>query len=141
MIKGGNFGPISHNAMDNVTYGPTGKEFVASSCSITTDHQVIECNTAVGGGFKLKWVVNVDGQASTQPTTYYALPVVTKLVPPAYTRSVGNDTVLIHGANFATDALLESVTYGWSGNEYTCHSARVQKPHKNVQQQQSLNEI
>eukprot|EP00937_MAST-01D_sp_MAST-1D-sp2_P000675 g675.t1 len=131
VIKGGNFGPASLNNLQSVTYGQTGKEFVAKSCKITVDHETVVCNTAVGGGFKLKWIVNVDEQASTQPTTYYALPIVESLSGKGSkdARSLGNDTVVIHGQNFATDALLESVTYGWSGTEYTCHSAKLQEDH------------
>jgi hypothetical protein len=135
-IKGGNFGTQSMGRLDNVTYGPTGTEFTALNCTVAQSHLMIACNTAPGGGAGLKWVVNVDNQRSTQPTTNYAPPAVAALAGVGATaaRSVGGDVVVLTGTNFATQAQLGAVTYGWSGppGEYQAADCNVSVPHQEL---------
>ena len=47
------------------------------TCSITTDHEVITCRTAIGAGANLEWSVVISGQQSSNPVTSYAVPTVT----------------------------------------------------------------
>jgi hypothetical protein len=137
-IKGGNFGTQDMARINNVTYGKDGKEFVASGCTITEAHKTIECDTGVGAGAGLKWLVTVDEQRSSQPTTGYGLPNITEITMvagggPAHSlQSQGAEWVYIDGHNFGTDALLDSVTYGWTGVEYTAQNCTVAVPHRRV---------
>ena len=66
-----------------VTYGPSGVEFTATGCFVSSDHVAITCVTVPGTGRKLKWAVNVGGQLSTlsTATSSYASPNITSVAP------------------------------------------------------------
>jgi hypothetical protein len=138
VIRGGNFGTQDMARINNVTYGKHGKEFIASGCTITEAHKTIECDTGEGAGSGLKWLVTVDEQRSSQPTTNYGLPNITAISMvsgggPAHSlQSQGAEWVHIDGYNFGTDTLLDSVTYGWTGVEYTARNCTLVTDHRRI---------
>ncbi|RYY32008.1 hypothetical protein EON62_05930, partial [archaeon] len=85
-----------------VTYGPTGREFMARNCSLSTNHTVIRCLTRPGVGRGLSWLVTVGEQvsAAASVTTSYAVPNITSVLPTNFTTRGGVDLV-ITGTNFA----------------------------------------
>lgn len=115
IVEGSQFGTVDANAVNGVTYGPSGVEYVARECNVTKDHAEITCITSPGVGSALRWVVNIDGQLSQTPTTSYAPPNITGVVVlPAnaswqpYDASLrsslasteGGQQVIIRGTNF-----------------------------------------
>jgi hypothetical protein len=81
ILHGQDFGPASANAISAVTYGDDGKEFVACAlghdedfdkdchCDIVSSHDTINCTTVDGAGAGHRWILTIDGQDSTAPTT------------------------------------------------------------------------
>lgn len=47
-----------------------------TSCSFLTPHSAITCMTSPGAGANLKWTMTVAGQASRDPFTFYASPLI-----------------------------------------------------------------
>ena len=78
-IVGDNFGTIVASAVSSVTYGRAGTEFIGRQCNVTKDQTEISCYTSPGAGTSLKWIVTIDGQQSTTPTTNYKRPLVTNI--------------------------------------------------------------
>ena len=143
-IHGRNFG-VQPDAIQAISYtAPAiGATFVvdAAACAITTEHEVIECRTAVGAGGELEWRVIISGQASTNPITAYAVPTVTSITGAddvvTAARTDGGQNVTLHGANFGPPAgavlpdgstpgpFLEAVSYGKTGTEYVATQFEV----------------
>ena len=78
-IVGDNFGTIAASAVTSVTYGRAGTEFLGRECNVTRDQTEISCFTSPGAGTSLKWIVTIDGQQSTTPTTNYRRPSVNNI--------------------------------------------------------------
>ncbi|GLE01990.1 hypothetical protein PINS_up010828 [Pythium insidiosum] len=99
-LRGGNFGPSSI-AIERVTYGPSGREFIVSDI-VRHDDAVIVCRTVAGVGTQLSWIVLVGGQESTASaaTTSYAAPQIRSIVP-LDASTDGTTLVTVTGVNLA----------------------------------------
>eukprot|EP00937_MAST-01D_sp_MAST-1D-sp2_P001546 g1546.t1 len=100
LITGTNFGD-EKLAKDDVTYGLTGEEYVAT-CTVAEPHTALSCVTAPGWGRGLFWKVKIGGQQTLpdeRHTTSYAKPVILKVEggPP---RTSGGTVLTITGQNF-----------------------------------------
>jgi len=74
---------FSTNAfLGKISYGPSGNEYTATNCNVTTPHTAITCSTVPGTGRKLIWSITV-GNQTTRSTIYtsYAAPKITSLMP------------------------------------------------------------
>lgn len=131
-IFGRNFG-FDSGKIDSVTYGPSGTEYSALGCSISTAHTKIVCFTAPGAGVDHTWLVTVDGQVSTNPLTSYAPPVISALSPGWNLQPAGGQVIRILGENLGTDADLGEVTYGPSGTEFVAQSCHLATPHTEIE--------
>jgi hypothetical protein len=87
--------------LGTVTYGPSGYEYTASNCTVTTPHTAITCYYVPGTGRKLYWIVNVGGQQSliSPAATSYAGPNITSIEPPGGLTD-GGGIVTVTGSNF-----------------------------------------
>ena len=141
LIYGSNFGTIAQNALEKVTYGSNGTEYVpcasstTCSCTIVTDHTKINCTTVRGSGATQKWIVTINGQQSTSPTTSYAAPTITKLSGAGAINgsTSGGQNVTITGTEFGyMNSKLQSVKYGPSGSEWTAKSCSIVTPHTKI---------
>ncbi|GMH66617.1 hypothetical protein TL16_g04474 [Triparma laevis f. inornata] len=76
LVKGRDFGH-SQDKLEYITYGPSGTEYSASGCTLTS-HTEIQCKTSEGIGKDLRWLVAVDSQVSqlSDATTNYAAPEI-----------------------------------------------------------------
>jgi hypothetical protein len=83
-----------------VTYGPSGLEFAATGCFVSTPHYAITCYTVPGTGRSLKWMVTVGGQASllSPVASSYAAPNITSVSPSRCVTS-GGAAIVISGTN------------------------------------------
>jgi hypothetical protein len=130
-VHGFNFGPAALGNTINATYGMNGTELVAQDCEIVVDHEKLRCMTQDGAGAGHTWLVTVDGQMSTTPTTDYGEPAVFNITGPGSVEGsvYGGEEVLIHGENFGPPerqgAYLERVSYGPTGYEYTAVGCEV----------------
>lgn len=131
-ITGDNFGPAG-TPVGNVTYGPTGVEFTGRNCVLALPHTGITCATAPGAGRNLQWRVIVGNQVSTFPSTAYLPPVVLSFAGPGAVNAStdGGDVVVVTGLHFSTQAFLQGVTYGASGNEYAPNCS-ISVPHTQI---------
>ena len=123
LVLGGGFGP-KNGAPIYAFYGneEDPDEFYAGECYVSVKHSRAVCETAVGAGEGLSWILQVDGQNSTTELTNYGAPQVNSfsLGAGASSASVsalvsdGGDVLIIRGENFgaAGGGYLESVTYG-----------------------------
>ena len=109
--------------------------YSALACNITLPHSRIACLTVVGGGVGLQWSVVLAGQASTDPTTAYAPPVVTSIVWAAdgvtpvsggtAAAAAGGGVIMLRGSSFgppsssSRGALVSALSYGRTGGEYS----------------------
>jgi hypothetical protein len=135
-IAGENFGAKGAAKLDSVTYGKEGTEYTAKDCSVTSNDREIKCKTVPGAGTELKWIVTVDGQTSTLPTTSYGSPVVLGVEYPIESgknekiNPDGGEWFAIKGSNFGPQkpdsvsseqwkSYIDSVSYGPTGREYT----------------------
>lgn len=76
-LVGRNFGP-STSLLDQVTYGPSGREYEAQSCAVL-NHTTVQCTTVPGVGRRHRWIVTVEDQSSDpadSPSTSYAAPEI-----------------------------------------------------------------
>jgi hypothetical protein len=90
-------------------------------CVMSTPHKALTCGLRPGGGVGINWVVVVDRQVSTAPTTAFGLPAIATLTivggkPAASTD--GGDVVDIRGVNFGIPSLLQRISFGPTGTEY-----------------------
>lgn len=90
VLAGENFGPADERYSLEVTYGPSGRGYLAKDCVVSVPHFEITCYTQPGVGSALQWIVTVQGQASMtglqldgsmSPTTSYAPPRIDMLRP------------------------------------------------------------
>ena len=158
IIEGRNFGPASLSrtskdgvatvvplaSISKVTYGKHGTEYEVpvAQCSISTNHFFVTCKTVPGAGKGLKWFINIDGQQSITPSTYFGAPAITSIVGPslALLSTSGKETITLKGSNFGPSPLdagaltkspvtgldfLEKVTYGPNGIEYAASGCEV----------------
>ena len=134
VIVGNDFGNEDQDAIDMVTYGPTGVEYVATDgCTISLNHTQIMCYTVPGTGEGHVWTVTIATQVSTSPTTEYQIPRVTNFTGVSNTTDdigaadmAGGQYVVLTGENFgAGNKTLESVTYGPGGTEYDAEGCRI----------------
>jgi sugar lactone lactonase YvrE len=132
-ITGSNFGPIG-SPIDSVTYGVDGNDFIAANCGFSIAHTQLLCNTTVGAGSGLKWLVTIDGQISTVPSTDYAPPVITSVSGPGSVNAStdGGDIVILTGSYFSINKFLEKVTYGPKGTEFTARNCTVSRAHSEI---------
>jgi VCBS repeat-containing protein len=119
-IIGTNFGPTSPSYLDSVTYGRSGNEYTASSCSVIESSTQIRCLTVPGVGQNLKWIVTVRKQSSSPSLgkykngTSYQAPVLTSVVPPnGNTR--GQTKLSIYGSHFGVNDLSSSIIIQFNG--------------------------
>jgi hypothetical protein len=118
-------------AADPATTIISNVSYTASPCTITQAHTQLTCTTAEGAGRLFQWLVTLDGQVSTQPTTSYAAPVITAItyadgVTPVAAADVnGGERVVLTGGFYGPTSyggtglpLVQRVTYGLSGTEY-----------------------
>jgi len=125
-ITGRYFG--SHqNYLDFVTYGPSGVEYTARKCTITTLHTVIKCTIAPGTGRRLRWIVSIRGQLSkpSAQTTSYASPTFLMMSVTKGGTSGTNDVALV-GYNLlgsgSSNILIAFNPYGLSGDNAVINS-------------------
>jgi hypothetical protein len=132
-ITGSNFGPIG-SPIDSVTYGVDGNDFTAANCGFSIAHTQLLCNTTVGAGSGLKWLVTIDGQISTVPSTDYAPPVITSITGAGSVNAStdGGDVVILTGNYFSINTWLEKVTYGPKGTEFTARNCTVTRAHSEI---------
>jgi hypothetical protein len=132
-ITGSNFGPIG-SPIDSVTYGVDGNDFTAANCGFSIAHTQLLCNTTVGAGSGLKWLVTIDGQISTVPSTDYAPPVITSITGAGSVNAStdGGDLVILTGSYFSINKFLEKVTYGPKGTEFTARNCTVTRAHSEI---------
>ena len=144
-ITGRNFGTTTrfdskYASSDNViTYGECvsynvsgvessclARKYTAVGCRVPAGsmHEEIQCDTAEGDGAGQKWLLKIDGQYSTSPTTSYKPPEIDSLsgVGALGANTHGGDPVTITGDNFGPVLNIDDkVTYGPSGSEYVAH--------------------
>jgi len=132
-ITGANFGPVG-SPIDSVTYGVDGNDFTAVNCGFSIAHTQLLCNTTVGAGSGLKWLVKIDGQISTVPSTDYAPPVITSVSGSGSVNAStdGGDIVILTGSYFSINKFLEKVTYGPKGTEFTARNCTVTRAHSEI---------
>jgi hypothetical protein len=132
-ITGSNFGPIG-SPIDSVTYGVDGNDFLGANCGFAIAHTQLLCNTTVGAGSGLKWLVTIDGQISTVPSTDYAPPIITSVSGPGSINAStdGGDIVILTGSYFSVNKWLEKVTYGPKGTEFTARNCTVTRSHTEI---------
>ena len=110
-LHGSNFGPASLSrtstggvtttvplsSISKVTYGKSGVEYEVpvAKCSITKDHFFVTCKTVPGAGKGLKWFINIDGQESITPSTYFGAPEITSITGPTKLSTSGKETITI----------------------------------------------
>jgi hypothetical protein len=80
------------------------------NCSVSTKHTAINCNNKIldisKGRTNFKWQVEVDGIVSveTSSTVSYDAPTITSLQNHTNLKTVGNELVILNGANFGPTA-------------------------------------
>jgi hypothetical protein len=133
VVFGMNFGPIG-SPLDSISYGVDGNDFLAANCVTSVAHYELTCLTVVGAGAQLKWLVQIDGQLNTDPSTDYSPPLITGISGPGAfnAHTDGGDNVIITGTNFATNEWLTSVTYGQSGTENKAVDCQVTVNHTEI---------
>ena len=136
VIDGANFGPAGHNDGLQVVYGRDSQQqrYTATGCTIVSQTK-INCNTAPGIGFSLKWIVTVASQISgrSSDATAYLEPLLTGLSGAAVdgtSPSNGGMAITLTGNYFGPDGNDPNdvtVKYGRAGNlnEYTARSCSV----------------
>jgi hypothetical protein len=149
IITGTNFGPNDAytNANIQASYGVKLQNSVntisnivwtAVNCQVSVSHTEANCKTSPGAGRALSWSLVIGGQASVVPTTNYAPPSITgiSLQVSKNDSSVifeapvsGGSFANIVGSNFGVSnyqnkgPLVQFVTYGLNGNEYSVPAA------------------
>lgn len=108
LISGANYGLVAfRGATLGASYGPTGTEYTAVDCRVTTDNNRISCSTAPGTGTGHAWKVWVEGQESdvANVATNYAPPIVSHFVGVGSSDALtqGGQAVDVHGHNFGFD--------------------------------------
>jgi len=126
------------------TYGPTGAEYVATACAVSTPNTAITCTSAPGVGVNHLWSVQVaSGAPGAVPITVLS-GVLTGYLPPAISvvervdaASAGNVLptdggawMWVNGTNFGPAGGALSVTYGPTGTEYTSPACTMVVPHR-----------
>lgn len=118
-INGTQFGTVEHNAVTQVTYGPSGDEYDAIGCYVSVSHEQLTCRTSPGIGSGLLWVVSIGYQNSLTPVTSYGNPVIYAIRGPGAVHgdTNGNQTIWIDGTNFGNQddpvgPPITSVVYG-----------------------------
>lgn len=128
IYAGDNFGPAG-TPIDLATYGPNGTGIVSSVCSLVIPHKQIWCNTSVGAGAGLSWILTIGGQQSVAPSTAYGVPVISGLGGTVYDAPTqGGAFVTIYGTFLSVQQYLSVVTYGPSGIEHTASGCYVSTP-------------
>jgi hypothetical protein len=96
IIKGSNFG-MDSTVISRVSYGPTGIEFIALSCTLLVPHEQLSCITPPGIGIGLGFSIVVDKLVSEAPTTKFNTPsnVTVADVLPGYSTRVSICSVLV----------------------------------------------
>eukprot|EP00520_Triparma_pacifica_P008947 CAMPEP_0118663976 /NCGR_PEP_ID=MMETSP0785-20121206/17747_1 /TAXON_ID=91992 /ORGANISM="Bolidomonas pacifica, Strain CCMP 1866" /LENGTH=4925 /DNA_ID=CAMNT_0006557813 /DNA_START=422 /DNA_END=15195 /DNA_ORIENTATION=+ len=130
VVHGENFGTVSNNAINKISYGPNGVEYVPCAgasapnctCTVIVDHEQIRCLMTAGSGKMHRWIVMIDGQNSTVSTTSYDRPSISGIEGPGAidANCDGGESVTLSGKNFGPGRnSVEMVTYGPAGNEFT----------------------
>lgn len=132
VVRGTDFGPPHGGFLDAVTYGPSGDEYAAHNCSVTS-HTSIRCRLVPGVGGSLKWVVRVAGQGSSASTatSSYAAPSI-EGVEPDVAQTDGRTEVEIRGANFGLLDPLSAVGVTFGGRQLTVLSSFVDEVGRHV---------
>jgi len=131
-LGGSDFGTVERNAIDSVTYGPTGFEFTSCDaagsgdclCRVVRDHNKINCTLVEGVGTDLVFKVVIDGQMSEYASFDYEVPSISAITGQGARNAdhAGDELVTLSGANFGapSSGFLDSVTYGpVTGKEYS----------------------
>ena len=151
-VIGRNFGPVYSNMGYNApieaiaayigdTDNPYLWEYI--NCTIVTAHLKMVCETSPGVGSELKWVIKVDNQTNTVPSTSYAPPLLTEVVGVGFDISEGINTrggqyIELIGENFGPHiSFVERISFGPTGGEYVLYDPVSRKyncefvvPHK-----------
>jgi hypothetical protein len=109
-IVGRNFGPsiatLSSVAYTSAAEGGVTFAVDVGACAMSVPHEEITCATVPGAGAGMQWLLVVDGQVSTNPSTAYAPPEVHGVVAAAPGVDVGalstngGSEVFVVGASF-----------------------------------------
>lgn len=98
--------------IDQVTYGPSGTEFFARNCDLTTPHTRITCTTAPGAGADLRWLVTIEGQVGEADVrTSYAAPAISDMTP-VTADTQGGTRVTLTGTDFGYGTTLGTINFG-----------------------------
>ena len=117
VLVGRNFGPSGF--LESVTYGPTGVEYTCTSPRIIASSVGIECTTSAGVGSNLQWRVTVGGQTgSGTPTTSYAAPSITSMIPTSGPTDGGTE-ITVSGTNFGISDIISTVNLLVDGTAQT----------------------
>ena len=88
-----------------------------------TAHLKVVCETSPGVGSELKWVIKIDNQTNTVPSTSYAPPLLTEVVGVGFDISEGINTrggqyIELIGENFGPHiSFVERISFGPTGGE------------------------
>ena len=128
IVSGKNFGQIDNNRADIFGfYDHEPEVFTGINCTVTKEHEVMECVLSEGVGKRQSWEVVIDEQNSTSPTSSYEVPIIYSITGPGAVNADGNggQWIVIEGENFGPvdfhnrpSGFLEKVTFGEQGDEY-----------------------
>jgi len=98
-------------ASDGVVPGtpyPGAQNYTPAYCSLIVAHRQLQCQLVAGAGTGLIWTIIVDGQPSAQPTTSYAPPSITSVVPQGSSTvsTDGGSVVTLYGQNVSAACVL-----------------------------------
>ena len=117
-FRGSGFGPAGTSPLTTtITYGPTGVEYACTPLANNTNTS-LSCTASAGQGSNMSFVVTVNGQANTPPSTAlsisYALPNITSVNTTsgsvAALKTLGGDQLIVSGTNFGCSASLAYLT-------------------------------
>lgn len=143
-INGNNFGPLLSNAAwsstgqtISATYGQSVpySTYQASICTISIANTQLICNTSVGVGANLYWIVLIAGQNSlvSSQSSNYAPPVLNSYSPISTSwHTHGYQVITLSGSNLGpSTTTITNVTYGPNYNidKYVALLCNISTPH------------
>jgi hypothetical protein len=130
-ITGTGFG-MDNSVVPTATYGPTGVEYVATGCMLSSG--IAMCTTAPGVGANQGWEITLAGVTSGLSTaqTSYAPPSISSLAGGTALSTLGGTSVTLTGTNFGDGTSSVTAQYGSSGSSYTASECVVATAHTAV---------
>lgn len=140
-LAGSNFGPALADGsvtIDAVRYGHGNVLvpwwFSAAGCTIAQPHVLLQCAMGVGTGKDHTWQVAIGALLSPmhKSTTYYGSPFVVGFAGAATPKAMtdGGQSLQMRGQNFgANQSMIQSVTYGPTGEEFVAGNCTLTVPH------------